>query len=115
MEIVDIKTHLADARRELAYIRMELANKKIKNIRYRAPIFIIITLPLQTTFINDIKANYLIKLLDTPEYINKRDNLEPQIIQFKIKLEENISYYLIIKSKLFYTVSRLKGRAVTLV
>ena len=46
MEITDIKIYLVNARRELAHIRIELANKKIKNIGYKALIFITITLPL---------------------------------------------------------------------
>ena len=80
MEVINIKIYLADTRRELAYTRIELINKKIKNIEYRAPISIIITLPPQITFINDIKANYSAKLLDTPEYINEHDDLKPWII-----------------------------------
>ena len=44
IEITDIKIYLANARRELVYTRIELANKKIKNIGYKAPISIIITL-----------------------------------------------------------------------
>ena len=116
MEMVDTKTHLADARRELAYTRMELANKKMQNAGQGAPTsIIIITLPLQTIFVNPTKANCSAKLPDTPKYTGERDNLEPWIMQLKIKLERNIDYYLIIKSKLFYAVSRLKERAVILV
>ena len=105
IEVADIKIYLANTRRELAYIKMEVTNKKIKNAGYRALSSIIITLPPQTTFINPTKANYLIKLPDIPEYISERNNLKPWIIQLKIKLERNTDYYLIIKSKLFYTVS----------
>ena len=121
IEIIDIKIYLANTRRELVYIKMELANKKIQNIEQGAPIsIIIITLPLQTTFINPIntngiKANRSAKLPDTPKYISERNNLKSWIIQLKIKLEKNADYYLIIKSKLFYTVSRLKGRAIILI
>ena len=75
--MADTKIYLVDARRELAYTRIKFINKKMKNIEYRTPISIIITLPLQTTFINPIKANYLVKLLNIPKYINERDNLEP--------------------------------------
>ena len=46
IEVIDMKIYLANVCRELAYIRIELANEKIKNIRYKALIFIIITLPL---------------------------------------------------------------------
>ena len=73
------------------------------------------TLPPQTTFINGTKANHSAKLPDTPKYTGERNNLEPWIIQLKIKLERNADYYLIIKSELFDTVSRFKGRAVTLI
>ena len=113
--MADLKIYLADARRELTYVRIELINKKIKNIGYRAPSFIIITLPRQTTFINFIKANYSAKLPDTPKYISERNNLKPWIIQLKIKLKKNMDYYLIIKSKLFYIVFRFKGRAIILI
>ena len=99
-----MKIYLADARRELAYIRIELINKKIKNIGYKASTSIIITLPPQTTFINSIKANRSAKLLNTSKYTGERDDLEPWIIQLKIKLEENADYYLIIKSELFYII-----------
>ena len=120
MEVADMKIYLADARRELAYIRIELANKKIQDIGYRAIISIIITLPPQNAFINPTnvngtKANYLVKLPDIPEYISERDNLEPWIMQLKIKLEKNADYYLMMKSELFYTVSQFKGRAMILV
>ena len=75
--MVNIKIYLINARRELAHIKIELANKKIKNIKHKTPTFIIITLPPQITFINSIKADRLTKLSDTPKYINKRDNLKP--------------------------------------
>ena len=78
--MADTKIYLADARRELAYTRMELANKKIKNIGYKAPISIIITLSPQIIIINSTKANCLIKLPDTSKYINERGDLEPWII-----------------------------------
>ena len=46
IKMADIKIYLAETRRELAYIRIKLANKKMRNIGYGAPTFIIITLPL---------------------------------------------------------------------
>ena len=108
IEMADIKIYLVNARRELAHTRIELANKKMQNLEQGIPIsIIIITLPPQTTFINPngIKANHLAKLPDTPKYIGERDDLKPWIMQLKIKLEGNMDYYLIIKSKLFYAVS----------
>ena len=78
--MADIKIYLADTRRELAYTRIELVNKKIKNIGHKAPIFIIITLPPQTTIINSIKSNYSAKLPDIPKYTGERGDLKPWII-----------------------------------
>ena len=85
IKVANIKIYLTDARRELTHTRIELTNKKIQNIEQGALTTIIITLPLQNTFINlininNIKANYLAKMPDTPEYINKCDDLKPWII-----------------------------------